>query len=381
MREALPTQRLKCKGASMEKDKWFFFLSHLFPLCMLGGYWFHMPILFLSLFLMGALLGFTLDLFVPRDEHCNYEEVLLTAENDGRLSPWIYECASASYLVLHLVALGYGLYFVQFESPFWAWFLYVIPLSISTNFIANICHEYTHKNTKIEKAIGRFFLSLNCFNLYEYDHLYHHHNEEITCTDQDIGTARVNQSIYSYTWRMYPQMCKNSWEVQKEILHKSGASVWNPLKNPLLRWVLFSLVFVFSIPCVLGMKALLFYLVNFVLSSFLFSSTTYNQHYGLNRRKKEDGTYEPFTFMNIWASDHFITGRISLNVSHHGHHHLFNLCRYPHLKVIKLGPLLPYGYNTIVFLAFFPKLWFKIINPYVEEVFKQRDRLEKEGKL
>ena len=96
---------------------------------------------------------------------------------------------------------------------------------------------------------------------------------------------------------------------------------------------------------------------------------------------KPDGTIEPFTFMNTWGIDHFFSGKADFNMFHHGHHHLFSFCRYPHLKLVEYGPLMKYGFHATIFLSLFPKLWFKNINPKVEEVFKLRDQLEKEGKL
>lgn len=364
----------------MEKYGWFYFLTHLTPLWMICGYLFHMPYLFLGLFFVMVISFTVLDGFVTRDPKYSYEELLITPENDGRLSPWIYEAATGSYLILHLIAFGMALYFVQFEQPFIAWLLYAFPFGLSTGASINAAHELVHKNTKIEKTIGRFFLSLIMFNIYEYDHLYLHHKDEHTCTDEDIGTAKINQSLYSYM-TFYYYMLRNSFKLQREMLNKTGHSFYNIFKNTLLRWTLFSFAFVISIYVFLGAKALCLYFCQLFIFVFLFASVTYNQHYGLNRRRRADNTLEPFTYMNIWASDHFMTGRFFINLSHHGHHHLFNLCRYPHLKVLKLGPLLPYGYNYIMALSFFPKRWYKVMNPLVEEVFRERDRLEKEGKL
>lgn len=365
----------------MEKYKWFYFLSHVFPITILCGYAFHMPYLFLGIFLSILTFFTILDFFVTRDDSYSFDEVLTTVENDGRLSAWIYQIETGSYLLLHLIALICGVYFVQYEQPFIGWFLYALPLGFSSGLMINLCHEYMHKNNLTEKIIARFYLSLIFFNIFENDHLYNHHNEEVTCTDKDPAFAKLNQSLYAYTCYLFYHNFLISMDIQRKMLEKKGYSFYNIFRNTLLKWYLFSFLLFALVGIFIGMKAFCLLITQMLVSYLLFGSTTYNQHYGLYRRIKEDGTPESFTYMNVWTSDHFMTGRCYINLSHHGHHHLFNLCRYPHLKVIRLGPLLPYGYNAVIFISLFPKLWYKIMNPLVEKVFILRDQYEKEGKL
>jgi alkane 1-monooxygenase len=365
----------------MERYSLFYFLPHFAPILALCGYLLNMPYLFFAGFIFFITLVVTLDFFVERDPSYSYEEVLTTVENDGRLSPWIFEFSTASYFILYLFFLGFALYYVQYEQPFWAWFLYAIPLGYSAGTVINLAHEYVHKNNLIEKNIGRFLLSFFMFNVFEYDHLYNHHNDDITCTDKDPAFARLNQSVYAYTWQLYRDHFKNSIDLQNEISRKLGASPYNIFKNTLLFWTLISATIPVLIAFFIGWKALALFFVQLIISLIMFSGATYNQHYGLGRRVRSDGTIEHFTFMNVWSSNHFMTGKLYINLSHHGHHHLFNLCRYPHLKILRLGPLLPYGYNASFALSFIPSLWYKVMNPLVERVFVFRDQYEKEGKL
>ncbi len=182
-------------------------------------------------------------------------------------------------------------------------------------------------------------------------------------------------------WKHYFGSFKKSFSVQKDILVNNGDSFFNIFRNTLLRWSLFSIAIYVSVGIFIGMAALSFLLVQTLFALLLFASFTYGQHYGLMRRVKSDNTLEDFSFMNVFASDHFVSSRELINGNHHGHHHLFQLCRYPYLKVIRMGPKLPYASSTMAMIAFIPPLWFKIMNPIVAEVFKQRDILEKEGKL
>lgn len=365
----------------MEKDRWIYFIQNAFPAISIFGYILNMPYLFLGIFLALFVCFAILDIFVRRDESYSYDAVIVTPENDGRLSPWLYECATGLYVIVQIIALALGIYFAQYKQPSLAWFLYAIPIGYGGGYILLIAHEYMHKNNNIEKVISRIIASLEFWSVHEYEHLYYHHNADYICTQHDLSHARLNQSFYSYVFYAFISNYRSAWVKQHEISKQNGESFYNIYRNPFLKWNLFSVILAVLILVFVGAKAFAFFLLQALVAIFLFLGATYNQHYGLTRRIKEDGTPEEFTFMNIWSSDHFMTSRTSFNLSHHGHHHLFQLCRYPHLKVVRLGPLLPYGYSTIILISMFPKLWFKIMNPRVEEVFRMRDQYEKEGKL
>lgn len=358
-----------------------YFVMHITPLLVIGGVYFQMPILFLGIFAGSLVILGILDIVIPRDNHFSYEEVIATPENDGRLAPWIYEIATISYFIAYIIAIGMSLYAIQFGQSFLSWFFYCIPLGVSSGKTLNLCHEYFHKNNRVEKCIARFFLSLLLYNYLEYEHLHSHHNDEITCTEQDVGTARLNEGVYAFAWRAYSDSFKKSFSIQSDILANQGNRFFNVFRNTLLRWSLCSIAIYVSVGIFIGTAALALLLTQTFIALLLFGSVTYGQHYGLMRRVNSNNTLESFSFMNIFASDHFISSREFINLTHHGHHHLFQLCRYPHLKVIRMGPKLPYGYTTMAIIALIPSLWFKIMNPVVEEVFKQRDILEKEGKL
>src|SRR5580704_12323193 len=114
------------------ENKWLFFSAHAYPILMICAYLLNMPYTFLGIFFSAYLLFTILDFFVKRDPSVSYDELLTIPENDGRLSPLIYQIETCSYMVLHLIAFLTGLYFVQFKQPFIGWFLYVIPMAFST---------------------------------------------------------------------------------------------------------------------------------------------------------------------------------------------------------------------------------------------------------
>lgn len=365
----------------MKNKDWLYFIPHISPILIICGYALNMPWTFLGIFFISIGLLTILDFFTPRDESYSYQQLIATPENDGRLAPWLYEFATATFLLLHLIAFGMGLYFIQFKEPFIAWLVYAYLIGYSGSTVLTVCHEYYHHNSLLEKMISRFFLSLVFFNAYESDHLQTHHDENYICTDKDHSHAKLNESVYAFTQKYLGSTFKAAIELQRKVCEKEGFSFYNIFKNTLLKWTIFSILLPILVFIFIGWKALIFYLLHAYISIIIHLYGSYNQHYGLTRRKDEEGRYESFTYMNTWVSDHFLTGKLYFNISHHGHHHLFSFCRYPYLKVCRLGPTLPYGYNAIFIISMFPRIWYKLMNPRVEEVFRMRDQYEKEGNL
>jgi alkane 1-monooxygenase len=361
----------------MKKIDLSFFIPHSMLILMILGFLTDRPILFFILIIL--LLGlYTIgDFFFKPDEVFLFDDILSTTENDGRRSPPFFEIALGSYAILHVICLGLGLYFVQFDSPIW--FLYLIPMIHSTNISIALQHEYVHKTNLVEKSVGRFLGSLTFWSYHEFQHLYSHHNSDTICTETDVSSSRFNQSLYSYIGLTIIDNFKCAHAKQNEICELAGTSFYNVFKNAFIGWILVSFLIAISILIFIGPKALAFFIIQAVLGVFLYLSGTYTQHYGLTRRVDSNGDTEPFTYMNIWSAKHYISNRILFNGEHHGHHHMFQLCRYPHLKVIRTGPLLPYGYSTLFFLTLVPPLWYKIMNPLVNKAFEDLDRYKKDN--
>ncbi len=365
----------------MGNGKYGFLIPSLVPIFIIMAFVTNRPALFLYIISFAFLFSIVLDCLVPRDKLYCYDEVIATPENDGRLSSWIYQLLSGSFLILHLIALILGMYIASYEYPLSPWIFYLLPFGFEGSVVLTVCHEYFHKESLIEKNIARFFGSLEFWSVHEYEHLFYHHHPDISCTPDDLSHARINQSVYSYVYHAIIHNYVYAWEKQKELCSLSGVPFFNILKNPLLKWLSVSAIIIAIIYVFFGYNGVLFFLAQAALSMFIFIASAYNQHYGLTRRLKADGTYEEFTFMNVWAFNHFISSKQAFNATHHAHHHLFQLCRYPHLKAVSKGPLYPFGLSMTFLLCLIPGLWYRIVNPRVKEIYRLRDEYESKGQL
>lgn len=86
----------------------------------------------------------------------------------------------------------------------------------------------------------------------------------------------------------------------------------------------------------------------------------------MQREKKSDGTYEKVTIKHSWNAPHRISNYLLYKLQRHSDHHENSLKPYQTLVSLEDSPHLPHGYSLIIFLSFFPSLWFKIMDPMVE---------------
>ena len=122
-----------------------------------------------------------------------------------------------------------------------------------------------------------------------------------------------------------------------------------------------------------GGAGLFFFLAQgFVAFTFL-EIINYVEHYGLRRKKLENGKYERVTPHHSWNNSHFLTNMLLFQLQRHSDHHANPKRRYQNLRHYDDAPQLPAGYSTMLMLAMVPPLWFKVMNPRVEKYYKHTD--------
>lgn len=354
-------------------------LPFTIPIAVLIGFIYHAPILTGVVTIAGLFGSGLLENYIKRDSAFSFELVKQLPANEGNDEYPKYYYLSIIYFILYLGILALGFYYAQYEQPTYIWIGYGLIVSFVAALNLNLCHEFMHSKKRPNKIISRIMASFCFWGTHEYEHLFFHHNENIICTEEDKSFSQLNQSVYSYILQSIIYNFKHAWKIQATINQRNGASTFNLFKNTLLQTLFLSILIGLSVWIFIGFYALLFFLVQGIFGIIWFLATSYNQHYGLLRRKKADNNYEAFTIMNIWSSDHYISGRIYFNLTHHAHHHVYQFCRYPDLKIIERAPLLPYGYLLSMFVCFMPAVWYKIMNKRVEQIFLMRDEYEKIG--
>ena len=101
----------------------------------------------------------------------------------------------------------------------------------------------------------------------------------------------------------------------------------------------------------------------------LLEIVNYVEHYGLHRRRLDDGRYERTSHEHSWNSNFLLTNLFLFHLQRHSDHHAYAKRRYQVLRHYDDSPQLPNGYAGMIVLALFPPLWRAVMNPRVRAYY------------
>ena len=152
----------------------------------------------------------------------------------------------------------------------------------------------------------------------------------------------------------------NEEKIQKSLLKNKKQGFFS-LYNDFFFYQLFQLFYLAFIGSLFGIAGVLFAVAIAVVAVLLLETINYIEHYGLLRTRK-GSRYERVTPMHSWNSNHTIGRLVLYELTRHSDHHHRATKKYQILESIEESPQLPFGYTTSMLIAFFPPLWFKLMN-------------------
>ena len=114
-----------------------------------------------------------------------------------------------------------------------------------------------------------------------------------------------------------------------------------------------------------GPKSLLCFLGAAVIGIILLELVNYIEHYGLMRKKRENGTYEVFKRCHAWNANEMASRVLLFELSRHSDHHMKPDKPYQTLDCDPESPVMPTGYSGMMILSLIPPVFFKLMNPLV----------------
>ncbi|MGP9833122.1 alkane 1-monooxygenase [Marinobacter sp. NSM] len=272
---------------------------------------------------------------------------------------WV--AAYAVLLIWSMVTLASGVFSVTGAIG------WVVSIGIVGGLGINVAHELIHKDGKLEPWAGGFLLSLVCYAGFKVEHLRGHHVH--VSTPEDASSSRYNQSLYNFLPQAYVRNFANAWKLEAERLKRKGQA---PLswRNELIWWYGISLLALVAFTVAFGWLGAAFFLGQSFIAFTLLEIVNYLEHYGLHRRKLDNGRYERTTPEHSWNSNYFLTNVFLFQLQRHSDHHAFAKRRYQVLRHHDIAPQLPAGYAAMVVLACIPPLWRKVMNPRVEAYYQ-----------
>ena len=188
---------------------------------------------------------------------------------------------------------------------------------------------------------------------------------DIVGTDEDPATAKYKQSLYSFWITSVIGQYIGAWKLQLKLLKISKYKFFS-IKNDMMFYVIFQLMFIYLIYFNYGITVTIYSLIISVISFLFLETINYIEHYGLSRKKDKNGRYERVKTIHSWNSNHVVGRLVLYELTRHSDHHFISSKKYQVLESIDESPQLPYGYPTSILLSMVPPLWFKIMNPRVE---------------
>lgn len=352
------------------------FFSALLLILILGvgyvlGGWYHyltLAFVFIILPLVDGIIG--LD-----PENIPESKIKIISEE------YYYRFITFSWVYLQIGVVVFGAYAVTLGQvdTLIEWTGFVLATSLITGGIGiTVAHELGHKKSKLEQFYSKVILMSVCYMHYFIEHNKGHHVH--VATPIDPATSRKNESFYKFWFRSVFKGYQSAWKIEKESLRRKNKNTLS-LSNQMIWFNILPILFcglltlVFSLQ--LGQFAWqipVFFFAQSVLAFSLLEQVNYIEHYGIVRKKKENGQYERVTQLHSWNANHLVSNFFLFQLQRHSDHHLNAIRRYQVLKHYDESPQLPFGYPTMIIIALAPPIWFNMMNQRLEK-WKQSSRV------
>ncbi|XOV82804.1 MAG: alkane 1-monooxygenase [bacterium] len=342
-----------------DRKRWWWTLSLINPLLPLIGvlgflitgqsFWLAVPLVLM--FVVAPMLDWMFG-----EDRNNPPEVLVPQLEEDRYYPVL------TYLTvpLHYIAFISVAVFVGTQSlPWWGFLALTVAIGFADGFAINTGHELGHKRTTLETWLAKIVLAVPAYGHFWIEHNRGHHRD--VATPEDPASARMGESIYRFALREIPGAFFRAWEIERERLDRKGLPVlsWH---NEILQSYLISIALQLSLLLLFGWVMVPFLLIHNFFAWWVLTSANYIEHYGLLRRRQDNGKYERCQPHHSWNANHIYSNLLLFHLQRHSDHHANPTRRYQSLRHFDDLPSLPSGYYGMYLLAYVPGLWFRYMD-------------------
>jgi alkane 1-monooxygenase len=225
--------------------------------------------------------------------------------------------------------------------------------------IANIvAHELIHQ----EDRPVRFFLGmvLEALALDPADTVGHDLHHNLVATPSDPSSARRNEGFWHFLGRSVPGAAIGAFAIERERLAEMGTGAWSP-RNRVLLATAIQLVVLVLFWIAGSWTGLLAFLAAGTIARIIVEATKYSSHYGLVRVPGE-----PIEMRHSWNAKGGVSSRALFNAGWHSDHHVNGERPYREIELPENAPINPYSAGLTFAMALVPPIWFKVMNPLVD---------------
>jgi alkane 1-monooxygenase len=239
----------------------------------------------------------------------------------------------------------------------------------------NLGHELGHRTDIKEQIMAKALLLSSLYMHFFIEHNRGHHLRAATA--EDPATARRGEILYFFWVRSIIFSLISAWELEAQRFKKDGKSIFT-LKNEMIQMILIQISFVGFIFLVLGGQSAVFFMIAALLGALLLETVNYIEHYGLLRKKKENGKYEKVLPIHSWNSEHSLGRQFLFELSRHSDHHYLANRKFQVLRYFDESPQMPLGYPGMIVLSTVPPLWFFVMHRHIDKYEKALANLDGE---
>jgi len=251
------------------------------------------------------------------------------------------------------------------------WIGFVLATSLITGGVGiTVAHELGHKKSKLEQFYSKVLLMTVCYMHFFIEHNKGHHVH--VATPIDPATSRKDEHFYKFWLRSVFDGYRSAWHLENNSLRRKGKSAFS-FENQMIWFhilpILFCSALTLSFSFLTGdfaWQVPVFFFTQSFLGFTLLEQVNYIEHYGIIRKQDTNGKYERVTNLHSWNANHLVSNFFLFQLQRHSDHHMNAIRRYQVLKHYDESPQLPHGYPTMIILALFPPIWFKMMNPKLE---------------
>ncbi len=299
-----------------------------------------------------------LDYLFPNDASNPPEQIVPQLEADR-----YYQVLNYLTVPLHFAVLIGGAWFVaNYPLGWFALLGHSLLVGAISGFSINIGHELGHKKSAADRLAARLALAVPFYGHFSMEHNAGHHTE--VATPEDSASARFGENIYRFALREIPGGLKRGWRLERERLARRGHGAWS-WHNEILQTHALSVLLYGGLIVAFGTVIIPFLMLQTAFAWWQLTSANYVEHYGLLRQKNEDGRYERCQPHHSWNANHLASNLLLFHLERHSDHHAYAARRYQSLRHYEDVPQLPSGYFGMFLLAYFPPLWYRVMDPRV----------------
>lgn len=299
-----------------------------------------------------------LDWLVGEDTH-NAPESAVKPLEDDRYYRWIV----AAYMPSQFAAVIVGTYLAATAGwPAWEWIGGIFTVGIISGVGINTAHELGHKTNTWERWLAKIALVPVCYGHFFVEHNKGHHKN--VATHIDPASSRMGESFWAFLPRTMIGSLRSAWHIESARLKRLDKPVWS-IHNEVLQPFAMTFVLYAALTVWLGPIALLFLFLQAFYGAALLEVVNYLEHYGLVRKRLPNGRYERCQPRHSWNSNHIVSNLVLYQLQRHSDHHANPTRRFQALRHFEESPQLPSGYMGMIPVAYFPPLWFALMDKRV----------------